>query len=740
MSDLFTELRRRNVFKVAIVYVITAWVLAQVADLALDSFEAPVWVIKAFLMFLALGFPVAVIFAWAFEVTPEGIKKEKDVDRSQSITQETGQRLNYFIIGMLVLAVGYFAVDKFLLRPEAGAPLEQVADAAGPSEFSIAVLPFVNMSADAEQEYFSDGISEELLNLLAKVKDFRVAGRTSSFAFKGENQDLREVGAKLNVAHVLEGSVRKSGDQVRITAQLVNVDDGYHLWSESYDRELDNIFQVQDEIAQAVVAALKTTLLGDEPAPIRMAATPEVNAEAYDLYLRAKFQMHKRSPESLERALNYYQRSIELDPGYAPAWAGVAMTWLLSDQYSNVDHDEALNEAEGAINRAFEITDSDADTWAALGLLEYNRFETETAMQALNRAIEINPNHTMANMWLGNVAGAAGDSELQFEQHRKAFEIDRLHHTTIANYAYKLMGRGLLDEARDVVTIMVESYPERGRGQSLMGDLAFQEGDWAAGLEQYLNAYQRAPDRIFSSSGIPWGYIDFEEIELADRWLNMHEKLAPNEFGVVFARSDWYLRQGRFEEMVAYSEDLVDRYEGAWFVVTNLGNGEFLNGDPEAAIEAYRLGYHESAAEGDTPLVLDANRAQFLDWYAAALIQVGETERAREIAGAALEILQQEWDRGERYSFGGSLHFNMAVLHAVQGNDERALAELRQAVAAGTRDTWRWKQRPSMAGLQDNIGFITLVQEVEADIAEQHARLQEAGLLLTPEQALTADL
>ncbi len=740
MSDLFTELRRRNVFKVAIVYVITAWIIAQVADLSLQSFEAPVWVIKAFLTFLALGFPVAVIFAWAFEITPEGIKKEKDIDRSQSITPETGQRLNYFIIGMLVLAVGYFAVDKFVLRPDAGAPAEQVLEVAGPSEYSIAVLPFVNMSADAEQEYFSDGISEELLNLLAQVKDFRVAGRTSSFAFKGKNQDLREIGAQLNVAHVLEGSVRKSGDQVRITAQLVNVDDGYHLWSESYDRTLDNIFQVQDDIAQAVVAALKETLLGDQPAPDRMAATPTVNTEAYDFYLRAKFQMHKRSPESLERALDYYNRSLKLDPDYAPAWAGLAVTWLLSDQYSDVPRDESKSAAEEAINRAFEITDNDADTWAALGLLELDRFDFERSMEALNRAIEINPNHTMAHMWLGNAAGFSGDIEKNVEQHRKAFEIDRLHPTVIANHSSDLMARGLADEARNVIGILVESYPESGRGQSLMGDLAFQEGDWAAGLEQYLNAYQRAPDRIFSFVGIPSNYVEFNEIELGDRWLRRAEEVAPSEFTVVFTRWAWYRRQERFEELLAYSEELVDKYDGVWFMLTTVGNAAHLNGDVAAALEAYQQGFHESAPEGETPVVVDAARAPFLDWYAAALLEVGETERAREIARAALETLQQEWDRGERYSFGGSLHVSFAALNAVQGNTERALAELRQAVAAGARDTWRWKTRPAMASLRDDIGFITLVEEVEAEMAKQHASVEENGLLLTPEQALTADL
>jgi TolB-like protein len=253
MPRLFEELKRRNVFKVGTAYVVLAWLLAQVTDIFLEPFGAPEWVIKTILLLLIIGFPLALLFAWAFELTPEGLKKEKDVDRSQSITHETGQKLNFAIIFILVLALGYFAIDKFVLEPQRKAETARqsaspVAEPDTSSDKSIAVLPFVNMSEDAGNEYFSDGISEEILNSLAKVKDLKVAGRTSSFAFKGRDQDLRQIGDALGVNHILEGSVRKAGAKVRITAQLIQVEDGFHLWSETYDRELTDVFAIRGHI------------------------------------------------------------------------------------------------------------------------------------------------------------------------------------------------------------------------------------------------------------------------------------------------------------------------------------------------------------------------------------------------------------------------------------------------------------------------------------------------------------
>ncbi len=275
--SLFKELKRRNVFKVAIAYIVVAWFVLQVADVVLNNITAPGWVFKVLMLFVALGFPFAMIFAWAFEMTPEGLKRESEVDRSQSITPVTGKKLNLLITGLLVLALGYFAYDKFVLSAGRDAALVEATTQAATNtpapaaqetlevEKSIAVLPFVNMSSDVEQEYFSDGLSEELLNLLAKIPELKVASRSSSFQFKGEKFDLKDVAQKLDVAHVLEGSVRKSGDQLRITAQLIKAEDGYHMWSETYDRPLDNIFAIQDEISAAVVEALKIELLGEAP-------------------------------------------------------------------------------------------------------------------------------------------------------------------------------------------------------------------------------------------------------------------------------------------------------------------------------------------------------------------------------------------------------------------------------------------------------------------------------------------
>ncbi len=231
--SIFQELKRRNVFRVAAAYAVIGWLVAEVGALAFGTFEAPAWVMKVFGTFILLGFPFALFFAWAFELTPEGLKREKDVDRSQSITHVTGRKLDFFIIAVLIAVVAFFAVDKFWLDTDQKATLSET-----PVDKSIAVLPFVNMSDDASNEYFSDGISEEILNALAKVRDLKVAGRTSSFAFKDTNQDLRTIGQALGVSHILEGSVRKAGVRVRITAQLIKADDGFLLWSETCEREL----------------------------------------------------------------------------------------------------------------------------------------------------------------------------------------------------------------------------------------------------------------------------------------------------------------------------------------------------------------------------------------------------------------------------------------------------------------------------------------------------------------------
>ena len=309
--SFFNELKRRNVFKVAIAYVVVVWLVAQVLQLVFQSFGTPDWVMKTVLVLLATGLPFALFFAWAFEMTPEGLKREYEVDRSQSITPQTGRKLNNLIFAVMALALGYFAYDKFVLSESRDAALVEAATqvvsekavteaTTAESDKSIAVLPFVNMSDDKNNEYFGDGLAEELLNLLAKVPDLKVAARTSSFHFKGKDPTMAEVAAALQVDTVLEGSVRRSGETIRVVAQLINTADGSHMWSEKYDRPLTDLFAVQDDIAGKIVGALMPHL-GGEQAKLASSDTGDISPALFERFMRARHRFYDKTPRSRRR-------------------------------------------------------------------------------------------------------------------------------------------------------------------------------------------------------------------------------------------------------------------------------------------------------------------------------------------------------------------------------------------------------------------------------------------------------
>jgi TolB-like protein len=327
--NLLEELKRRNVFKVGIAYAVSAWVLLQIVDLVLENIAAPEWVMQVFMLAVAIGFPFALLFAWAFEMTPDGIKLEKDVDKSQSITQQTGQRITRNTAIALAIAVVLLLADRFW-QPSATEPspaadsVETPVSAAPvtqPKEESIAVLPFVDMSPKGDQGYFADGISEEILNVLVKTHTLKVAGRTSSFQFRGRNEDLRSIGEQLGVEHILEGSIRKASNRVRITAQLVKASDGFHLWSETYDRELTDIFAIQDEIARSITDALAIELnLADAGQSLVPKSTD--NMDAYDRYLEARGLIVQRI--DFPRAIELLDEATRMDPQFAEGWAANA--------------------------------------------------------------------------------------------------------------------------------------------------------------------------------------------------------------------------------------------------------------------------------------------------------------------------------------------------------------------------------------------------------------------------------
>ncbi|WOJ97117.1 adenylyl cyclase [Congregibacter brevis] len=454
--SFFGELKRRNVFRVAGLYVVVSWVIVQVAATVEEAIALPAWFDAVVLSFLVLVFPIVLIFAWAFELTPEGIQRTSAVDKEESITTQTASKLDIALLISFLMFAGALLAPRFLPERQtdtgdtaaADTALQVdeqlVSDATPPvKDASIAVLPFADLSPDGDQEYFADGISEELLNVLAQVDGMKVAGRTSSFAFKGRNEDLREIGQVLNVAHILEGSVRSQGDKVRVTAQLIQVSDGFHLWSQTYDRDLSDIFAVQDDIAQQILVALTDELMADAAPAIAPAARTDISA--FNLFLQARDLIASRDASGMQRALELLNRAIEIDPTYAPAYASRAKAYtLLSDRpgsYGSIPAQEALTLARADVDKALALDPKLADGFAIQGLINADIGRPDFAVSSLRRALELNPNSLDARNWLALALAFNGRLRDVADQLKTLVDIDPLYPPGVTNtilYNYRI--------------------------------------------------------------------------------------------------------------------------------------------------------------------------------------------------------------------------------------------------------------------------------------------------------------
>jgi TolB-like protein/Tfp pilus assembly protein PilF len=495
---LFNELKRRNVFRVGIAYAITAWLIAQIAGLAADSFGAPDWVMKMIITMLMLGAPIAMVLAWAYELTPGGLRRESDIEPGQSRAEANASKLDRTITIALVLAVAYFSYDKFVLDPRRDAALlkdasRQVSEAIpqiGPALLdqkpSIAVLPFVNMSSDEEQEYFSDGLSEELLNLLAKIPELQVAARTSSFSFKGKGLEIPEIASRLKVAHVLEGSVRKDGNQLRITAQLIQADNGYHLWSESYDRQFDNIFQIQEEIAVAVVDALKITLLGEAP------KTRKTDPLAYQFFLEGQYLKRQLSEDSLLKAIKAFKKVVEIDPAYVPAWAELADTYIWAGNNDEFSNAEAEVLADQAIQTAIRTDPDYAFSYYVRGIAWFfTRHSFKKGVEDFQHAFELDPDNAFIVAAIGKGALLTGKYELAITQYQAALAMEPVvpEFYLFLGRAYLMAGR--LDDAETSFR-KLSSLSSSFRGDFLLFETLLVRGNLEAALAMSDSSFKRA--------------------------------------------------------------------------------------------------------------------------------------------------------------------------------------------------------------------------------------------------------
>jgi TolB-like protein len=418
-KNFFAELKRRNVYKVAIAYAVVAWLLIQAASIFLPAFNAPQWTMQIVILIVVVGFPIALVFSWAFEITPEGIKRESEVQADESITHHTGRKIVALTIVLAVVATGLLIFQ--FVRPRSTSP-----SAATISNKSIAVLPFDNLSGDPQNAYFSEGVQDEILTRLAKIAELKVISRTSTQRFKNAPNDLRQIAQQLGVANILEGSVQKANDQVRVNVQLVNALTDAHLWAETYDRKLTDIFAVETEIAKTVADVLQAKLTGSERHVI--AARPTENTEAHQLYLKGRFFWNKRTGNDLKKSIDYFQQAIAADPNYALAYAGVADAYVWLPGYTAGTPRDCYPKATAAAKKALELDDTlaEARTSLALAIWLYS-FDASQSIREFQRAIELNPNYAIAHQQYGNnTLSALGRFDDAIVEGKRAVELDPL--------------------------------------------------------------------------------------------------------------------------------------------------------------------------------------------------------------------------------------------------------------------------------------------------------------------------
>lgn len=497
--SFFRELRRRNVFRVAAAYLVGAWLLIEVSSTLEETLRLPEWADSLLAMFLLLGFPVALFFSWAFEITPDGIRRESGAKVDDASRALTARRLNWAVIALVSLALVLVVVDRWSPDresvgtgaadpPQVEAAVQEAEPAAddapvtGIEPLSIAVLPFVNLSSDPEQEYFSDGLTEELLNLLAAVAELKVAARTSSFFYKGklETIPLHEIARQLEVAHVLEGSVRRSGDRIRITAQLIKAEDGFHLWSRTWDRTLDDIFAIQDEIAAAVTEELRITLLG--PAPHAQSVDPE----SFELAMHGRFLFNRRDGGDLAKALELFEDAVAIDPGNAVAWVGLAplYAWLFDPP------------------------------------------DLERSRTAAENAVRLDPDNPEARIRLATALWMQGDQEGHRRESRRAWELGQNNALVLATFSGRYLYVGNVDKA----------------------------------LELYQRAVAADPLHLINLSNLAEILADANRLPEAEATILRALELAPGSYGAIVSLAGVRLRQERYQETLELIRQLPDDF------------------------------------------------------------------------------------------------------------------------------------------------------------------------------------
>ncbi len=724
MPSFFTELKRRNVLRVAAAYGVVAWIIIEAGSVLLPTFGASESAFQVYVVVVLAGFLVSLILAWVFEVTPEGVKLEKNVDRSESITPQTGRTLDFAIIGLLVVALGISVTLNVT-----GMRFPDQLSAVDANRLSIAVLPFESRSTDPENELFADGIHDDLLTRLANISALKVISRTSVMQYRDTTKKLRQIAEELGVGTILEGAVQRVGDNVRINAQLIDAETDKHLWAKTYDRQLSvqNIFAIQSEISEEITAALEATLTTEEHS--RLAKVPTENMAAYSLYMQGRANLYERRLETLLEAREQFEQATQLDPNYAEAYAGLAdAVLLLFNNHQTIPREEALSVAQIALDKALSINPDLADAYASMILLKSKIWDEtrsgpglEEAEIAFQRAIDLNPNHPRAYMWFATVRTAEQRYNDAIALYLQALRVDPLGRIPYANLPvlYALMGRN--DDALELNLKAVRIHPEWPTAyQNLAGQLNGL-GRLDEAIAWGLLGQELSTDPLAGVS-LVGPYVEFGEFDKAfDSMANVPVDHPLYSMGHGIQRMldlDFAGAVTAFEEVVTSSDN------PRQFMFGLIATSAVLARDFEKARKYAEISNPEFKADAD-PTVDRVNVANVIR-YAYILLKLGQKQRANALLAAALPVVQSL----PRIGLAGHGIRDVQIL-ALQGKAFEALTAMREAIDEGFRGTvssngWPMSLDPYLESIRSRPEFQAMAREIDDTVAVMRERAAQA--------------
>jgi len=575
--DFFSELKRRNVYKVAVAYAIVGWLLVQVATQVFPFLEIPNWVVRLVIALVVIGFPIALVIAWAFEATPEGIKRTEVAD-AMPVSAATRRKKHAWIY-VVVIAAAISVALFFLGRYTAG----NKSVASVPNELpakSIAVLPFDNLSRDPDNAYFAEGVQEEILTRLAKVADLKVISRTSTQRFKSAPSDLREIAKQLGVMNIVEGSVQKANDQVRVNVQLINAMTDAHLWADTYDRKLIDIFSVESEIAKTIADTLQVKLTGSEKQ--MMTAQPTTDTAAYELYHKGRSLWEKRTGDNIPKAIAFFQQAIERDPNYALAYAGLASAYILSPFYTGADRREAGSKAKEAALKALRLDPNLAEAHAALGkVLFFSEIDLAGATREYKRAIELKPNDADAHHWFSNDSLAAlGQFDEAIAEGKRSVELDPLSIVINADLGETFFYARRFDESVAQLRKTLEIDPTSFYAHDNLGIALQAKGDLSGAIAEYEKAKQLSDNPAVATF---WAQAKAHtgDKDAARRMLSELDQISQHREVPSYLRALLYLSLNNKDEALRWLEQGYEERDGSnicWINVDPLLDP--LRGDP----------------------------------------------------------------------------------------------------------------------------------------------------------------